>query len=203
MASTDSGRKLVLVSCTDPGAVQFYTVLCSLLHFACQFKPGVVNVYVCRLANSWQVQTRKKIASGILYRPWCGAILHSLMEPPPFCLPIQDRCCSCVFLWTSKLVASRDLERRLVLVSCTDPGAVQLWIVVYDLIQFESWFKTGVVNVYVCGLASWWQVRTRKEYWFWYPVQTLAQCNFTRSYAASSILPAVSRQVFSMCIFVD
>jgi len=36
-----------------------------------------------------------------------------------------------------------------------------------------------------------------------YLVQTLLRCNFTWSYTSSSILPAGSRQVFLMCMFVD
>ena len=63
-------------------------------------------------------------------------------------------------------MVSIDLERRLVLVSCIDPGAVQFYMVVYDLIQFASSFGTGALDVYVCGLASWWQVQSQKEDWF-------------------------------------
>ena len=116
---------------------------------------------------------------------------------------IQDRCCYCVCLWTSKLVASTDSERRLVQALCTDPGAVKFHVVLYGLLHFACWFKTGVVNVYVCGLASWWQVQSQKEDWFRYLVQTLVWCTFTWLYLSSTILPFNSRQVSSMCVFVD
>jgi len=59
-------------------------------------------------------------------------------------------------------VASTASETRLVLVSCTDPGAVQFHTVLYSLLHFACWFKTGIVNVYVCGLASWWQDLERR-----------------------------------------
>jgi len=94
-------------------------------------------------------------------------------------------------------------ERRLVLVSCTDPGAVQFYMVLYILIHFASWFKAGVLNVYVCGVASWWQVQTQQEDWFWLLSHTLVWCNLAWSYTASSILPTDSRHVFIMCMFVN
>ena len=217
MASTDSERRLVLVSCTDPGAVQSYTILHSLLYFACWFKTGVVNVSVCGIKIWWQVQTRKedwfwnpvltlmrcnlpqsytassifpsdsrqvlltcmlvdlqidgkyrlrnKICSGILYGPWCGAILHNCIWPHSVCQLIWDRCSWCVCLWTCKLVASMVSEGQFVLVSCTDTGAVQFYMVLYALLHFAFQFKTSVLNVCVCGLASWQQVQTETEDW--------------------------------------
>ena len=100
-------------------------------------------------------------------------------------------------------MASTDLERRLVLVSCTNPGAVQSYAILHSLLYFSSWFKTGLVNVYACGLANWWQVQTQKQDWFWYLVRTLVWCNFTQLYMTSFSLPVDSGQVLLMCMFVD
>ena len=98
------------------------------------------------------------------------------------------------------MLASTDSERRLVLVSWTDPDAVQFYKVLNSLLHLSRGFKTGVVNVYVCVLASWWQVQTQKEDWFWYPLQTLVQCNFTQSFTASSILPGFKAGVVNMYV---
>ena len=148
--------------------------------FSSSFQVDSRLVLLMCMFQYWQVDGKyrlgKKIASSILNRPWCGAILHSLIQPPPYFLAIQERCCECVCL-CSKLVASTDSEKRLVLLSCTDPGAGQFYMVLYSLLHFACWFKTGVVNVYVYGLANWWQVQIRKEDWFWYLVQTLVRCN--------------------------
>src|ERR1700683_5749845 len=57
---------------------------------------------------------RRKIGSGILYRPLCGALLPGCICPPPFCLSIQDKCPQCVCLWTGQLMTSTDSNRRLV-----------------------------------------------------------------------------------------
>ena len=63
------GKKIGWVPCIDPGVVQFDIVLSNLIHFACQFKTSVLNVYVCGLASWWQVQTQTEDWLGSLSGP--------------------------------------------------------------------------------------------------------------------------------------
>ena len=65
--------------------------------FSSSFQVDSRLVLLMYMFEDWQVDGKyrlgKKIGSGILYRPWCSAILHNLTLPPPFCLLIQGRCC--------------------------------------------------------------------------------------------------------------
>ena len=108
---------------------------------------------------------RKEIGSSSLCRCWHSAILFGLIHTHQANKLIINRCCQCVCLWTSRLMASTDSERTLFLVSCTNLCVMQFWIILYGLIHFACWFKSGVFHVYICGLASCWQVQTWKEDW--------------------------------------
>ena len=123
-----------------------------------------------------------------LFGPWCGAISHRLIWFHPFCQLIQVRCSSCVYFWTGKLMASTNLETRLVeflmwtLVSCD----LTLSYPTSSILPVNS---RQVSSMCVC----WWTGKLmtgtdsdRRLVQFL--VQTPLWCNFTWAYTASSIL---------------
>ena len=163
MASTDLERGLVGFLVWT--LVQFYMVLYSPIHFAHWFKTGHLNVDVYGLAIQWQVQTleRRFVEFLVWALVWCNLTLSYMASS---ILPADSNQVffMCIFVdW--QFDGKYILVKKIGWVPCVDPDVVQFDIVLSSLIHFacQLIFMTSVLNVYVCGLAGWWQYALRQK----------------------------------------